>query len=95
MVSALAVGAGVVLYDGSPLLPTPTILWDLIDQLGYSSSVWTYVPVYFSFFYTSITILGTSAKWIAVLEDREVKPRETMAVSHLMKGVNCFCRKHP
>ncbi|XP_065831131.1 acetoacetyl-CoA synthetase-like isoform X2 [Oscarella lobularis] len=64
MVSALAVGAGVVLYDGSPLLPTPTILWDLIDQLG-------------------ITILGTSAKWIAVLEDREVKPRNTHKLDSL------------
>ena len=32
LVSSLAVGATVVLYDGAPLQPRSTILWDLIDQ---------------------------------------------------------------
>ena len=32
LVSSLAVGATLVLYDGSPLYPTPTRLFDLIDQ---------------------------------------------------------------
>uniref|UniRef100_A0A670KJR2 Acetoacetyl-CoA synthetase n=1 Tax=Podarcis muralis TaxID=64176 RepID=A0A670KJR2_PODMU len=35
LVSALAVGASVVLYDGSPLVPSPNVLWDLVDRLGY------------------------------------------------------------
>jgi acetoacetyl-CoA synthetase len=30
MVSALAVGATVVLYDGAPLAPQPAILWDMV-----------------------------------------------------------------
>ncbi|GAA6079078.1 acetoacetyl-CoA synthetase-like, partial [Tachysurus ichikawai] len=34
LVSSLAVGASVVLYDGSPLVPTPDVLWNLVDQLG-------------------------------------------------------------
>lgn len=34
LVSALATGAAVVLYDGSPLLPTPGVLWDLVDRVG-------------------------------------------------------------
>lgn len=34
LVSALAVGAAVVLYDGSPFIPTPHVLWDLVDQIG-------------------------------------------------------------
>lgn len=34
LVSALAVGASVVLYDGSPLMPTASVLWNLTDQLG-------------------------------------------------------------
>ncbi|GAB5578964.1 acetoacetyl-CoA synthetase isoform X2 [Prionailurus iriomotensis] len=34
MVSALATGAALVLYDGSPLVPTPNVLWDLVDRLG-------------------------------------------------------------
>ncbi|XP_061458841.1 acetoacetyl-CoA synthetase isoform X2 [Rhineura floridana] len=58
LVSALAVGASVVLYDGSPLVPSPNALWDLVDRLG-------------------ITILGTGAKWLAVLEDKNLKPCET------------------
>ena len=33
LVSALAVGSGVVLYDGSPLVPSANVLWDLVDQL--------------------------------------------------------------
>ncbi|XP_008593228.1 PREDICTED: acetoacetyl-CoA synthetase-like, partial [Galeopterus variegatus] len=58
MVSALATGASVVLYDGSPLVPTPNVLWDLVDRIG-------------------ITILGTGAKWLSVLEDKDMKPVET------------------
>ncbi|XP_053136184.1 acetoacetyl-CoA synthetase isoform X1 [Hemicordylus capensis] len=58
LVSALAVGASVVLYDGSPLVPSPSVLWDLVDRLG-------------------ITILGTGAKWLAVLEEKNLKPCET------------------
>jgi acetoacetyl-CoA synthetase len=34
MVTALAVGAAVVLYDGSPFVPSPNVLWDLVDLLG-------------------------------------------------------------
>uniref|UniRef100_A0AAY4BRJ2 Acetoacetyl-CoA synthetase n=1 Tax=Denticeps clupeoides TaxID=299321 RepID=A0AAY4BRJ2_9TELE len=58
LVSSLAVGASVVLYDGSPLIPTPNVLWDLVDRLG-------------------ITIFGTGAKWLAVLEERNLKPANT------------------
>ncbi|KAK4813200.1 hypothetical protein QYF61_017635 [Mycteria americana] len=55
LVTALATGASVVLYDGSPLIPSPNVLWDLTDRLG-------------------ITILGTGAKWLAVLEEKNLKP---------------------
>ncbi|XP_044514668.1 acetoacetyl-CoA synthetase isoform X1 [Gracilinanus agilis] len=58
LVSVLATGASVVLYDGSPLVPTANVLWDLVDRLG-------------------ITILGTGAKWLSVLEERNLKPVET------------------
>ncbi len=36
LVSALAVGSGVVLYDGSPFHPGGEALWDLIDETGVS-----------------------------------------------------------
>ena len=32
--SALAVGATVVLYDGSPFVPSPSVLWDCVDNFG-------------------------------------------------------------
>jgi acetoacetyl-CoA synthetase len=34
LVSALAVGATVVLYDGAPLAPRPAVLWDMADREG-------------------------------------------------------------
>ncbi|KAL1273881.1 hypothetical protein QQF64_026695, partial [Cirrhinus molitorella] len=58
LVTSLAVGASVVLYDGSPLVPSANVLWDLVDRLG-------------------ITIFGTGAKWLAVLEERNLKPANT------------------
>ncbi|TRY55650.1 hypothetical protein DNTS_008844 [Danionella cerebrum] len=58
LMSSLAVGASVVLYDGSPLVPSANVLWDLVDRLG-------------------ITIFGTGAKWLSVLEERNLKPANT------------------
>jgi len=34
LVSSLAVGVKIVLYDGAPLSPTPSILWDMADKEG-------------------------------------------------------------
>ncbi len=36
LVSSLAVGATLILYDGSPMWPTPAALWDLADEVGIS-----------------------------------------------------------
>lgn len=63
-VTALSLGCALVLYDGSPLIPSPSVLWDLIDKL-------------------KVTIFGTGAKWLAVLEDKGVKPRLTHDLSSL------------
>ncbi|MEP6483247.1 MAG: acetoacetate--CoA ligase [Rudaea sp.] len=64
LVSSLAVGATVVLYDGSPFHPDGTVLWDLVDELG-------------------ITVLGTSARWIAAVEKAGIKPRQSHKLSSL------------
>jgi acetoacetyl-CoA synthetase len=64
MVSALATGASIVLYEGSPFLPKDTVMWDLVDEIG-------------------ITILGTSAKWLAAVEQKGLKPRETHELKSL------------
>ncbi|RIB26226.1 acetoacetate-CoA ligase [Gigaspora rosea] len=34
LVSGLATGCAIVLYDGSPFNPSPSILWELNDQIG-------------------------------------------------------------
>jgi len=56
LLSGLACGAALVLYDGSPLLPDHNLSWDLVDCFG-------------------ITVLGTSAKLLSVLEQRGSAPR--------------------
>lgn len=56
VVSSLAVGSTLVLFDGNPFYPSPDALLRMADELG-------------------ITIFGTSAKYIASLEDAGVKPR--------------------
>ncbi|XP_053545275.1 acetoacetyl-CoA synthetase-like [Bombina bombina] len=64
LITALSTGASLVLYDGSPLVPSPNVLWDLVDRLG-------------------ITIMGTGAKWLAVLEEKNLKPSETNSLKTL------------
>jgi len=64
LVSALAVGVKVVLYDGAPLSPTPNILWDMVVAEG-------------------ITVFGTSAKYLALLEKAGALPRKSHDLSKL------------
>src|SRR5712671_6040321 len=64
LVSSLAVGVKVVLYDGAPLSPTPGMLWDMVDQEG-------------------ITVFGTSAKYLALLEKSGAEPRKSHDLSKL------------
>ena len=55
LVSSLAVGASLVLFDGSPFHPSPGALWKLAQD-------------------EKITIFGTSAGYIAALQNTGVKP---------------------
>lgn len=64
LVSALAFGSAIVLYDGSPMMPNINVLWDLVDRIG-------------------ITIFGTSAKWLSLLEEKNMKPGETHKLDSL------------
>jgi acetoacetyl-CoA synthetase len=64
LVSGLAVGATLVLYDGAPLAPRPGILWEMAEQ-------------------EHITVFGTSAKYLAVLEQEGVVPRTQYDLSAL------------
>jgi acetoacetyl-CoA synthetase len=57
VVSSLAVGSTLVLFDGNPFYPAPDALLKMADELN-------------------ITIFGTSAKYIASLEEAGVKPKE-------------------
>ena len=64
LVSGLAVGATLILYDGSPFYPEAKSLMDMADE-------------------ESISIFGTSAKYIAGLEKAEVKPVESHKLTDL------------
>ena len=58
LVSGLASGATLLLYDGSPFYPNPNVLFDLADA-------------------ESMTVFGTSAKYIDALSKLDARPRET------------------
>ncbi len=55
LVGSLAVGATVILYDGSPFHPGPNRLFDLVDS-------------------ESISVFGTSAKYISAIEKEGLEP---------------------
>jgi acetoacetyl-CoA synthetase len=65
LVSGLALGSTVVLYDGSPMPPAePSLLWRMAQQTG-------------------ITVFGTSAKYLAMLEKEGIVPTEIADLSAL------------
>ena len=64
LASGLAVGATLVLYDGSPFHPGPARLLDLIDAEG-------------------IHAFGTSAKYLAALEQEGLEPAATHRLTSL------------
>lgn len=64
LVSGLALGATLVLYDGSPFHPGPQRLLDLIDAEG-------------------ISVFGTSAKYLAALEQAGLQPRHSHRLERL------------
>ncbi|MBP5943039.1 MULTISPECIES: acetoacetate--CoA ligase [unclassified Pseudomonas] len=64
LVSALAVGSAVVLYDGSPFHPGPERLLDLLED-------------------ECVSVFGTSPKFLATLENSDLKPRESHDLSAL------------
>jgi acetoacetyl-CoA synthetase len=70
LISALASGVTIILYDGSPFRPLDDrdagdlAMPQLIDELG-------------------ITHFGTSAKYLSILEQKNVLPREMLSLSKL------------
>lgn len=75
LVSALGMGATVVLYDGAPMAPAPArgagapsdrpdILWELAAR-------------------EEVNVFGTSAKYLALMEKEGVRPRESHDLSAL------------
>jgi len=58
LVSVLATGAAIVLYDGSPLHPRKEMLWDMAAA-------------------ERVTVFGTSAKYLSLIDKEGLAPRET------------------
>ncbi|MEJ2764716.1 acetoacetate--CoA ligase [Photobacterium sp. MCCC 1A19761] len=68
MVSGLASGAGLVLYEGSPFYPDGNVLWDMAAE-------------------ESVTLFGTSAKYLEALEKQGYQP----AKSHALPTLKTLC----
>lgn len=64
LVSALAIGSTIVLYDGAPLAPSADVLWRMAAA-------------------ERVSVFGTSAKYLAVLEKAGVQPRALFDLSAL------------
>jgi len=64
LVTSLAVGATLIVYDGAALAPKADSLWDMAQEEG-------------------ITVFGTSAKYLAVIEKEGVEPARTHDLSAL------------
>jgi acetoacetyl-CoA synthetase len=64
LVSSLAAGATVMLYDGSPVHPKKDVLFDFAEQ-------------------ERMTVFGTSAKYLAMIEKEGLAPRESHDLSAL------------
>jgi acetoacetyl-CoA synthetase len=64
LVSGLATGCALVLYDGAPLAPRKEILWDMLAA-------------------ERITVFGTSAKYLAIIQKEGLRPSLTHDVSAL------------
>jgi acetoacetyl-CoA synthetase len=64
LVSSLAVGAALVLFDGNPFHPEPGALWEIAQD-------------------EKITIFGTSAGYIAALQNAGVQPGKTYDLTPL------------
>ncbi|MEM1180913.1 MAG: acetoacetate--CoA ligase [Acidobacteriota bacterium] len=64
LVSSLAVGSAVVLYDGSPMKPEPSILWRMAAE-------------------ERVTVFGTSAKYLALIEKEGLRPGHEQDLSAL------------
>jgi acetoacetyl-CoA synthetase len=64
MISTLATGASLVLFEGSPFYPGPDALWRIIKE-------------------EKITAFGTSAKYIAALENENYSPNQYFSLKSL------------
>ncbi len=64
LVSSLAVGARLILFDGNPFHPDPGALWKMAQD-------------------EKMTVFGTSAGYIAALQNAEVRPGKTYDLSSL------------
>jgi len=64
LVSSLAIGATLVLYDGNPFHPSPDVLWQMAQD-------------------EKVTVFGTSAGYIAALQNSGLKPGNVYNLSPL------------
>ena len=76
LVSGLATGATLILYDGSPFARDRTRLLDMIDEEG-------------------VIVFGTSARYLASLEQAGFKPRDSHSLTSLRTILSTGSPLHP
>jgi acetoacetyl-CoA synthetase len=73
-IMGLACGLRIILYDGSPFYPDlPTYLKFINDQ-GYDNILIEFI---LSFNFFSVTVLGTSPRFLAEVLGQGIKPRNS------------------
>lgn len=84
LVSALAVGASVVLYDGSPFIPSPHVIWDLVDQIGWG--LWQLYLLYYCYLDWNLHKVVIISEPDIVLGCRAICPPEGMLFALKVNG---------
>lgn len=82
MVCHLCCGITIVLYDGNPLAPSRTIMFDLVDEYqSVHSKPWSSLLMISNV--TSVTCFSLSPRYLQILVQNGLKPKETHSLASL------------
>lgn len=80
MLTGLACGARIVLYEGSPFYPSVKHYLQFIDSQKYAVHLRPARHIHLIIF-CSVTVFGTSPRFLSEVQGREINPR-TLSQSH-------------
>jgi len=106
LLGVLSVGATIVLFDGSPFKPDPVRIWKLVDELKCGRARVRAIgrrlrradqrkARLLVLCLGRITVFGTSAKYLAALEEAKVSPKEHASLVTLKAIYSTGSPLHP